>query len=125
MSLRLNTRAVNGVSVVDVSGRITLGDGASELREALRLMAAEGHKKILLDLGAVTYIDSSGIGSLVSSFATIRNEGGQLKLMNVAGRVMDLLLITKLHTVFEVYDDEASAIESFDIRTAGVSGSIT
>jgi anti-sigma B factor antagonist len=113
MSLSLNVRKVKDVSVVDVSGRVRLGDGSTELRDALRNMAKQGDKQILLNLSAVTYLDSSGIGALVSSYATLRNEGGRIKLVNVTGRVKDLLLITKLYTVFEVFEDEATAVESF------------
>ena len=113
MSLTLNTRRVNGVTVVDVSGRVTLGDGSTELRNAIRKILSEGQKSILLNLAELTYLDSSGIGVLVSSFATLRSQQGQLKLIHLAGRVKDLLLITKLYTVFEVFDDEAVAIDSF------------
>ena len=113
MSVNVSVRRVNNVSVVDVVGRVTLGDGSSELREALRTMAGEGQKDILLNLAGLTYVDSSGIGVLVSSFATIRSQGGQVKLLNLTGRVKDLLLITKLYAVFEVFSDEATAIDSF------------
>jgi anti-sigma B factor antagonist len=120
MSVTLSVRRTNDVRVVDVSGRVTLGDGASVLRDALRAMANEGEKKILLNLGALTYLDSSGIGVLVGSFATLRNQGGHLKLLNLTGRVKDLLLITKLYTVFEVYEDEAVAVDSFSDVPVGV-----
>jgi anti-sigma B factor antagonist len=98
---------------VDVAGRITLGEGSSALRDLLKDMVGKGQKKILLNLGEVSYIDSSGIGELVSAFTTIANQGGQLKLLNLAKRVKDLLQITKLYTVFDVHDDEAGAIRSF------------
>ncbi|MDQ6701153.1 MAG: STAS domain-containing protein [Acidobacteriota bacterium] len=113
MSVKLSTRQVGDVSVMDVSGRITLGEGSSTLRDAMRDMVAKGQKKILLNLGDVSYIDSSGIGELVSGFTTVANQGGQLKLLNLTKRVKDLLQITKLYTVFEVHEDEASAIRSF------------
>ncbi|MDQ2898942.1 MAG: STAS domain-containing protein [Acidobacteriota bacterium] len=113
MSVKLSTRQVGDVSVIDVSGRITLGEGSSTLRDALRDMVAKGQKKILLNLGDVSYIDSSGIGELVSGFTSVANQGGQLKLLNLTKRVKDLLQITKLYTVFEVHDDEAAAIRSF------------
>jgi anti-sigma B factor antagonist len=109
----MNNRQVGDVTVVDVSGRITLGEGSSELRDAMRDLVAKGNKKILLNLGDVTYIDSSGIGELVSGFTSVSNQGGQLKLLNLTKRVKDLLQITKLYTVFEVHDDEAAAIRSF------------
>ena len=113
MSVKLNTRQVGDVSVVDVAGRITLGEGSSALRETLREMVSKNQKKILLNLGDVSYIDSSGIGELVSGFTSVTNSGGQLKLLNLNKRVKDLLQITKLYTVFDVHDDEAHAIRSF------------
>ena len=113
MSVKLNTRQVGDVSVVDVAGRITLGEGSSALRDTLRDMVSKNQKKILLNLGDVSYIDSSGIGELVSGFTTVTNSGGQLKLLNLTKRVKDLLQITKLYTVFDVHEDEAGAIRSF------------
>jgi len=104
---------VGDVSVVDVAGRITLGEGSSALRDSLRDLVGKNHKKILLNLGEVSYIDSSGIGELVSGFTTVTNAGGQLKLLNLNKRVKDLLQITKLYTVFDVHDDEAGAVRSF------------
>jgi anti-sigma B factor antagonist len=98
---------------VDVAGRITLGEGSSALRDLLREMVGKGEKKILLNLGDVSYIDSSGIGELVSGFTTVTNSGGQLKLLNLNKRVKDLLQITKLYTVFDVHEDEAGAVRSF------------
>jgi anti-sigma B factor antagonist len=99
--------------VVDVVGRITLGEGASALRETIRGLVAKGMKKVLLNLSEVSYIDSSGIGELVSGFTTVTNHGGQLKLLGLTKRVQDLLQITKLYTVFDIYDSETSAIRSF------------
>ena len=113
MSVKLNTRQVGDVSVVDVAGRITLGEGSSALRDALRDLINKNQKKILLNLGEVNYIDSSGIGELVSGFTTVTNSGGNLKLLNLNKRVKDLLQITKLYTVFDVHEDEAGAIRSF------------
>ncbi|HXN49291.1 MAG TPA: STAS domain-containing protein [Bryobacteraceae bacterium] len=113
MSAKLSPRQVGDVTVIDVAGRITLGEGSSNLREGIREMVAKGNKKILLNLGDVTYIDSSGIGELVSGFTSVANGGGQLKLINLTKRVKDLLQITKLYTVFEVFDDEAAAVRSF------------
>ena len=113
MSVKLNTRQVGDVAVVDVAGRITLGEGSSALRDTLRDMITKNQKKILLNLGEVNYIDSSGIGELVSGFTTVTNSGGQLKLLNLNKRVKDLLQITKLYTVFDVHEDEAGAIRSF------------
>ena len=113
MSVKLTTRQIGDVSVVDVAGRITLGEGSSALRDSLREMVGKGQKKILLNLGEVSYIDSSGIGELVSAFTTVTNGGGQLKLLNLTKRVKDLLQITKLYTVFDVHDSEVTAIRSF------------
>jgi len=113
VSVKLTTRQVGDVTAIDVSGRITLGEGSAALREALRDLVSKGQKKILLNLGDVSYIDSSGIGELVSGFTTVTNSGGHLKLLNLNKRVKDLLQITKLYTVFEVHEDEAAAIRSF------------
>ncbi len=113
MSVKLTTRQVGDVTVIDVAGRITLGEGSSVLRDALRDMVSKNQKKILLNLGEVSYIDSSGIGELVSGFTTVTNSGGALKLLNLNKRVKDLLQITKLYTVFDVHEDEAGAIRSF------------
>jgi anti-sigma B factor antagonist len=100
--------------VIDAAGRITLGEGASAFRDIIRDLAAKGDKKLLLNLADVSYIDSSGIGELVSGFTTVTNHGGNLKLVGLSKRVKDLLQITKLYTVFEVFDDEAEAIRSFN-----------
>ena len=113
MSVKLTTRQVGDVTVIDAVGRITLVEGSSAFRDMIREMAAAGNKKILLNLGEVSYIDSSGIGELVSGFTTVTNHGGNLKLLNLTKRVKDLLQITKLYTVFEVHDDEAGAVRSF------------
>jgi anti-sigma B factor antagonist len=113
MSIKLSSRQVGDVTVVDAAGRITLGEGSSALRDMLRDMVAKGQKKILLNLSEVSYIDSSGIGELVSGFTTVTNQGGSLKLLGLTKRVKDLLQITKLYTVFDVHDDEASAVRSF------------
>ena len=113
MTMKASTRQVDGVTIVDLSGRITLGEGSVMLRDQIRELLGKGEKKILLNLGDVTYIDSSGIGELVSAFTTVRNQGGELKLLNLTKKVHDLLQITKLYTVFDVKDDEASAIKAF------------
>jgi len=113
VSVKLSTRQVGDVTVIDASGRITLGEGASNFRDSIRDLAAKGNKKLLLNLGDVSYIDSSGIGELVSGFTTVTNSGGVLKLVGLNKRVKDLLQITKLYTVFEVFDDEALALRSF------------
>src|SRR6266403_1893212 len=113
MSLKSSTRSVDGITVLDLSGRITLGEGSVVLRDTIREILGKGEKKILLNLGDVTYIDSSGIGELVSAFTAVRKEGGELKLLNLTKKVHDLLQITKLYTVFDVKDDEAAAISSY------------
>jgi|SRR6185437_9121137 len=111
--MKVTTRQVDGVTILDLSGRITLGEGSVQLRDSVRDLLAKGQKHILLNLGDVNYIDSSGIGELVSAYTTARNQGGELKLLNLTKKVHDLLQITKLYTVFDVKDDEASAIQSF------------
>jgi len=113
VSMKASNRQVNGVTVVDMSGRITLGEGSVILRDTIRDLVGKGQKKILLNLGDVTYIDSSGIGELVSAFTAVRREGGELKLLNLTKKVHDLLQITKLYTVFDIKDDETAAIKSF------------
>ncbi len=113
MTMKASSRQVNGVTVVDMSGRITLGEGSVILRDTIKDLLSKGEKKILLNLGNVTYIDSSGIGELVSAFTSVRNQGGELKLLNLTKKVHDLLQITKLYTVFDIKDDEAAAIGAF------------
>jgi len=112
--MRASTRQVGAIAIVDISGRIELGEGSSVIRNTVKDLVAKGQKKILLNLGEVSYIDSSGIGELVSGFTTVTNSGGTLKLLNLNKRVKDLLQITKLYTVFDVHEDEASAIRSFN-----------
>ena len=114
MSMKTSTREVDGVTIVDLSGRITLGEGSVTLRDTVRGLLGKGQKKILLNLGDVNYIDSSGIGELVSAYTTVRKEGGDLKLLNLTRKVHDLLQITKLYTVFDVKDDETKAVEAFN-----------
>ena len=113
MSMKTSTRQVDGITILDLSGRITLGEGSVQLRDAVRDLLSKGSKNILLNLGDVNYIDSSGIGELVSAFTTVRNQGGELKLLNLTKKVHDLLQITKLYTVFDIKDDEATAIKAF------------
>jgi anti-sigma B factor antagonist len=113
VTMKASNRQVSGVTVVDLSGRITLGEGSTVLRETVKDLLAKGQRRILLNLGDVTYIDSSGIGELVSAFTSVRNQGGDLKLLKLTKKVHDLLQITKLYTVFDVKDDEAGAIQSF------------
>jgi len=114
VTMKASSRQVDGVTIVDLSGRITLGEGSVVLRDTVKELSTQGQKKILLNLGNVTYIDSSGIGELVSAYTSVRNAGGELKLLNLTKKVHDLLQITKLYTVFDIQDDEASAIGAFD-----------
>ena len=111
--LNINERQAGDVTVLDMSGKITIGEGSVSLRTAIRRLLEEGKKRILLNLAGVSYIDSSGIGELVSSYTAINKEGGQLKLLNLTQKIKDLLTITKLLTVFDVYDSEADALNSF------------
>ena len=113
MSMKVATRQVDGVTILDLSGRITLGEGSVTLRDTVHDAVAKGSKHILLNLENISYIDSSGIGELVSAFTSVKNSGGELKLLNLTKKVHDLLQITKLYTVFDVKDDEATAIASF------------
>lgn len=111
--LNINERQAGDVTVLDMSGKITIGEGSVALRSAIRRLIEEGKKKILLNLSQVSYVDSSGIGEFVASFTAINREGGQLKLLNLTQKIQDLLAITKLLTVFDTYDDESSALNSF------------
>jgi anti-sigma B factor antagonist len=113
MSMTFTTRDVGGVTIVDLSGKITLGEGGVTLREEVRKLLGEGKKKIVLNLADVNYIDSSGLGELVSAYTAVKNGGGELKLLNLTSKVRDLLVITKLVTVFDVKDNEAAAVSSF------------
>ena len=113
MTMKSSTRQVDGVTIVDLSGRITVGEGSVVLRDTVRDLLSKGQKKILLNLGDVTYIDSSGIGELVSGFTTVTNQNGSLKLLGLNKRVKDLLQVTKLYTVFDTFEDEAEAVRSF------------
>lgn len=113
MALTIASREVDGVTVLDLSGRITLGEGSVILRDAVRELLNKGTKAVLLNLGEVDYIDSSGLGELVSAYSSAKNNGGEIKLLNLTRKVEDLMQITKLYTVFDIKDDEASAIGSF------------
>jgi anti-sigma B factor antagonist len=112
VQLKLNTRTVDGVLVVDCSGRLIFGEESASLRDTLRDLIPQ-HKKIVLNLGGVSYIDSGGLGTLVALYTSARNNGSSIKLANLTQRVGDLLQVTKLLTVFEVYDSEDGALESF------------
>jgi anti-sigma B factor antagonist len=110
--MQTNTRHVGDIAVLDISGRITLGEGNVMLREIVRELVDKGHKKIILNLGEVHYVDSSGIGELVKTHTTVRNQGGQLRLVNLSKRLHDLLQMTRLSNVFDVDGDEARAVKS-------------
>jgi anti-sigma B factor antagonist len=112
-ALYATTREVGAISVVDLSGRIALGEGSALLRKTIRDLLDAGKTRILLNLGDINYIDSSGIGELVSGFTAVRSRGGELKLLHLTKKVHDLLQITKLFTVFDVYTDEPTAVGSF------------
>ncbi|MFY9950333.1 MAG: STAS domain-containing protein, partial [Candidatus Sulfotelmatobacter sp.] len=112
--MHIHTREVSHVTIVDLNGRITLGDETGKLRDTVRNLIAADKKKIVLNLAQVDYIDSSGVGELVSSFTAVRNAGGELKLLNLTKKVQDVLNVTKLYTVFDIKDDEFTAVKSFD-----------
>jgi anti-sigma B factor antagonist len=111
--MTVTSREVGGVTVLDLGGKITLGEGSVQLRDAVRGLIAKGTKNILLNLAEINYIDSSGLGELVGAFTNARNQAANLKLLKLTRKVHDLLQLTKLYTVFDIYDDEASAIASF------------
>lgn len=111
--MKIENRVVGDVQILDCSGKITLGEGTMAIRNTVRELLKNGNKKIVLNLADVNYIDSSGIGELVSSFTTVTNQGGQLKLLNLTKKIHELLAITKLLTVFSVFDSEQAAISSF------------
>ena len=113
MACKATKRQSGDVAIVDLSGRITLGDGSGIVRETVKELIAGGRKQILLNLAEVSYIDSAGLGELVGSYATVTNQGGQIKLLNAQGKVRDVLQVTKLYTVFENFTDEAAAVRSF------------
>ena len=113
MNMTTSTRQVDGVTIVDISGRIVLGEESAALRDLVRDLLSKGHKKILFNLGDVHSIDSSGLGSLVSAFTSVRKQEGELKLINVSNKVQDVMQNTKLYTVFDIMDDEAVGVKSF------------
>jgi anti-sigma B factor antagonist len=106
-------REVGSITIIDLSGRISLGEGSALLRKTIRDLLEDGQTKIVLNLGDVNYIDSSGIGELVSGFTAVRNRNGELKLLNLTKKVNDLLQITKLFTVFDIFNDEHTAVSSY------------
>jgi anti-sigma B factor antagonist len=113
MKMTTSTRRAGSVTVVDISGQIVLGEESAALRNMVCDLSSKGHKQILLNLGDVHYIDSSGLGTLVSAFTSVRKQGGELKLLNLTKKVSELMQITRLYTVFDIMNDEAVAVKSF------------
>jgi anti-sigma B factor antagonist len=118
MSMTISTRQVGGVTIVDIRGRIVLGEESASVRDMICDLLSKGHKQILLNLGAVDYIDSMGLGSLVGAFVRVRKQGGELKLLNLTDKVTDVMQITKLYTVFDIMNDEEAGVKSFGQSTA-------
>jgi len=113
MQLEIRERTSGDVTILEMTGKITIGEGSVQLRDAVSKLLEAGRNRIILHLSGVTYVDSSGIGELVSRYTTTKNTGGRLKLLNLPKKIKDLLMITKLLTVFEIFEDEQTAIESF------------
>jgi anti-sigma B factor antagonist len=111
--LNIKERQAGDVTVLDLEGKITIGEGSVSLRNSIRNLVESGKKRILLNLAGVSYVDSSGLGELVSSYSSVTRDGGQLKLLNLTQKIQDLLAITKLLTVFDVYEEESTALSSF------------
>jgi anti-sigma B factor antagonist len=122
MALTTKVRRVGNVSILDLSGKITLGENTGILREELRSLMSQGSKNILLNLADVSYVDSAGLGELVGAYTTATNQGGAVKLLHLQGKMKDLLQITKLHTIFPTFDDENEAVRSFNGATAATPG---
>lgn len=114
MALTTKTRQVGDVTVVDLHGKITLGADTGVLRDELRSLLSQGKKHIVLNMAEVSYVDSAGLGELVGAYTTATNQGGAVKLLNMQGKMKDLMQITKLHTIFPAYDNEQAAISSFN-----------
>ena len=112
--LEVNERQAGDVTMLDMTGAVRIGEGSIALRDAIRGLADSGKKKILLNLAGVNYVDSSGIGELIANYTTVSRQGGQLKLLNLTDRIQNLLVITKLLTVFDAYEDEGEALKSFE-----------
>jgi len=111
--LDVKERQAGDITILDLSGEVRIGEGSIALRDSIRKLADEGKKNVLLNLAGVKYIDSTGIGELIANYTTVKRQGGQLKLLKLTDRVKNLLVITKLLTVFDTYDDEAEALKSF------------
>jgi anti-sigma B factor antagonist len=113
MTIQASTRLVEGIVIVDISGQLRLGAGTGRLREVIQQLVQDGYIKILLNLGGVVHIDSSGIGELMTIYTSLRNQGGDLKLMSLTKNVRNLLQVTRLYTIFDVHEEQASALRSF------------
>ena len=113
MSIQASTRVVDGIAIVDLSGQLRLGEGTGKVRDVVQQLLKDGYRKILLNLNGVVHIDSAGIGELMMNYTTLKNAGGELKLMNLHKSVRNLLQITRLFTLFDVHDDQASAVKAF------------
>src|SRR5450755_5186227 len=111
MNMKTSTRQAGGITIVDISGRIVIGEESAALRDLVRDLLSKGQKKILFNLGDVHYIDSTGLGSLVSAFTSVRKQGGELKLLNLTNKVHDVMQITKLYTIFDILNDETDAVK--------------
>jgi len=111
--MQIEERTVGGVTILDVTGKLVLGDGDSQLKDKVHSLVSQGRKQVILNLGGVPYIDSAGIGEIVRTHTTMSSGGGSLKLLNVTKRIHDLLVITKLVTIFDTFDSEADAVRSF------------
>jgi anti-sigma B factor antagonist len=111
--MQIDERIVDDVTILDLKGKMTLGEGDELLKDKINSLASQGHKKLVLNLEAVPYIDSAGLGEIVRTYTSISRQGGKLKLLNVSKRIYDLLVITKLVTIFDSYEDEAEAVRSF------------
>jgi anti-sigma B factor antagonist len=118
MNMTISTRQVGGITILDIGGRIVLGEESTSLRDVIRDLLKNGHKQILFNLGDVAYIDTTGLGSLVGAFTTVRKQGGDLKLLNLPEKFAGVMQITKLYKVFDIMNDEAAAVKSFGQSTA-------
>ncbi|MBV8811445.1 MAG: STAS domain-containing protein [Acidobacteriaceae bacterium] len=125
MALTAKVRRVGNVAIVDLNGKVTLGENTGVLRDELRSLLSQGNKDIILNMAHVTYVDSAGLGELVGAYTTATNQGGSVKLLHLQGKMKDLMQITKLHTIFPAYEDEQAAINSFGATATGTTASRT
>jgi anti-sigma B factor antagonist len=118
MALGAKARQAGNVAILDLSGKITLGENAGILRDEFKVLLAEGYKNILLNMAGVSYVDSAGLGELVGVYTTVTNNGGVVKLLNLQGKMKDLMQITKLHTIFATFENEKEAVASFGVAAS-------